>query len=228
MNSLFKSFDPVQFYGLDKKYFDSQYDLEYMNTDPLVLSRGGWEYHTPFRGWKRYALNTDHFGSGGKQWIGCDGKSGEWAVAYHGLRRDVLLSIKGIAENGFKVYTGRNSQWGSENEDVGRNSTSFKDKKCGTGVFCTPQLKFLKHEENCEKAQLVKPIPYKEKYYIQTVLQCRVNPRWIRVPRCAEGQYYIINDPDNIRAYGILVNFMEEDAALEILKSDNFNLSPLS
>ena len=124
--STIKSFSPAKFFGLPSDYFDRVGDLKYCNTDPLLLERGGWSYYTPFKGWIRYGLNVEKFGNSGSNWIGCAGNPGEWAVAFHGLRRDVIPSVKGIAANGFYVYTGKNSQWGSTSLDVGKNSKKIK------------------------------------------------------------------------------------------------------
>lgn len=228
MNGFFKDFSPAKFYGLDEFLFNPTFDLEYRNPSPLKLTRGGYAYSTPFVGWKRYALNVNSYDNKKNEWIRCDGNPSEWAVAYHGLRRDVLCSVKGIVKNGFNVYTGKNSQWGSHDEDVGPNKHLFPTKNCEIGVYCTPQLKFLIGDNNCERAHLLKPIPYNNKYHIQTVLQCRVKPTSIRMPRCAQDQYYIINNPKHIRVYGILVNFLENQEAEKIFQNVNFNLSPIS
>lgn len=116
------NFNPAKFFGLAIDYFDNAGDLRYCNSESLVLERGTWTYYTPYKGWIRYGLNVNKFGNSGSNWIGCSGEPGEWAVAFHGLRRDVIESVKGIAENGFYVYTGQNSQWGSTTKDVGKNS----------------------------------------------------------------------------------------------------------
>jgi hypothetical protein len=123
--STIKNFNPAKFFGLSRDYFDSVGDLRYCNTDPLLLERGKWDYYTPFKGWIRYGLNVEKFGNSGCNWIGSAGEPGEWAVAFHGLRRDVKESVKGIAANGFYVFTGKNSQWGSTSLDVGKNSNKI-------------------------------------------------------------------------------------------------------
>ena len=192
----------------------------------MELERGKWNYYTPLKGWIRYGLNVEKFGNSGRNWLGSSAEPGEWAVAFHGLRREVIESVKGIAGEGFHVYNGKNSQWGSTSPDVGRNKELFKDKNCGIGVFCTPKLEYLM--ENIEGCCLLKPIKYDSNNYIQAVIQCRVRPESIRQPECSEGQYYIINNSTNIRPYGLLVRFLTVAKATEILNNHNFNLNPLT
>ncbi|CAF4107585.1 unnamed protein product, partial [Rotaria sp. Silwood2] len=50
----------------------------------------------------RYGLNVDKFGSSGSKWLACDGAVDEWAVGFHGVRRDVLQAMKSIAFDGLK------------------------------------------------------------------------------------------------------------------------------
>jgi hypothetical protein len=230
-------FDPARFFNLPKDYFNRTGDLKYINSSEIELIRGGWKYFTPYKGWIRYGLNVEKFGvtpnSGGrldsKDWLGHTGHGeGEWAVAFHGLRRNVSESFRGIANHGFQIFTGKNSQWGSTFKDVGHNKHLFSNKTCGIGVFCSPKLAHL--TANTEGAYLVKPIKlkYDSNVYIECVFQCRVRPHSIRVPECADGQYYIINRSEDIRPYGLLVRFITNTEANEILSANNFQLNPIS
>jgi hypothetical protein len=224
LERIIQTFNPASFFGIPSSLFDKKGDLRYCNEEPLKLTRGKWDYYTPFKGWIRYGLNVEKFGNSGAQWLACDGAAGEWAVGFHGLRRDVLEVLKRIAFEGFKVFEGKNSEWGTSSKDIGSNASLFKQKTCGKGIFLTPKMKHL--TENIEDCRLVKPIQYNKHYYLEVVLQCRIQPKKIRVPECATNQYYIVNDPTYVRPYGLLIRFLSEVEAKTILNDNNYNLEP--
>ncbi|CAF3488603.1 unnamed protein product [Rotaria sp. Silwood1] len=224
LERVIQGFDPARFFGLPPYMFDKKGDLRYCNEEPLKLTRGNWNYYTPFRGWIRYGLNIDKFGSSGKQWIACDGVAGEWAVGFHGIRRNVLEVLKSIASEGLKVFQGANSEWGTTSKDIGSNASLFNEKTCGKGVFLTSQIKHL--IDNTEHCRLIKPIQYNKHYYIEIALQCRIQPKKIRVPECSKNEYYIVNDPTYVRPYGIVIHFLTEAQAKTILEDNDFNLQP--
>ncbi|CAF4430469.1 unnamed protein product [Rotaria sp. Silwood2] len=219
-----QGFNPSSFFVLSSYMFDKKGDLRYCNEEPLKLTRGKWDYYTPFKGWIRYGLNIDKFGSCGSQWLACDGAAGEWAVGFHGFRRDVLNSLKHIATEGFKVFQGSNSEWGTTSKDVGPNASLSSEKTCGKGIFLTPKMKHM--TDNVENCRLIKPIQYNKHYYIEVALQCRINPKKIRLPECSQNEYYIVNDPVNVRPYGLVIHFLTETEAKAILDGNNFNLAP--
>jgi hypothetical protein len=224
LERIIQTFNPANFFGLSSALFDKKGDLRYINEEPVKLIRGKWDYYTPFRGWIRYGLNIEKFGNSGAQWLACDGAAGEWAVGFHGLRRDVLEVLKCIAAEGFKVFGGKHSEWGVNSIDTGPNASLFREKTCGKGIFLTPKMKHL--TDNIEHCRLVKPIQYNKHYYIEVALQCRIQPKKIRVPECSKNEYYIINDPVYARPYGLLVRFITTTEAKSILEDNNFNLEP--
>lgn len=224
LEQVIKTFDPAKFFGIPRPLFNVKGDLRYINEEPLKLTRGGWEYYTPFKGWIRYGLDTEKFGNSGSKWLACDGAPGEWAVGFHGLRRDVTDVIKRIAADGFKVFGGKNSDWGTTSKDMGPNAASFSEPSCGRGIFLTPKLKHL--TDNVENCRLVKPIPYNKHYHIEAALQCRIHPRKIRVPECASNQYYIVNDPIHVRPYGLVVRFLTNADAKKIFDDNDYDLEP--
>ena len=224
LERVIETFNPSSFFGLPTDLFDRKGDLRYCNTKPLILTRGDWSYYTPFKGWVRYGLNIEKFGNSGAQWLACDGARGEWAVGFHGLRRDVLEVLKCIAFEGFKVFSGKNSEWGTTAEDVGPNASLFSEKTCGKGVFLTPKLEYL--TENVENCRLTKPIQYNKHFYLELALQCRIHPKNIRVPACAGNQYYIVNDPKHVRPHGIVIYFLTAEKAKTIFDGNNYDLKP--
>ena len=224
LERVIKTFNPASFFGLPSSLFDRKGDLRYCNDEPLKLTRGNWDYHTPYKGWIRYGLDAERFGTSGNSWLASDGCPGEWAVGFHGLRRDVLETLRRIAFEGFKVFQGKNSEWGTTSKDVGSNAGLFNQQTCGKGIFVTPKLKHL--TENTEDCRLIKCIPYNKHYFIEVVLQCRIHPKKIRVPECAANEYYIVNNPSHVRPYGIVVHFLTKSQAEGILEENKFNLAP--
>ncbi|UJR20461.1 hypothetical protein I4U23_023590 [Adineta vaga] len=224
LERVIETFSSASFFGLPSSLFNHKGDLRYCNDQPVKLSRGKWDYYTPFKGWIRYGLDVEKFGNSGAQWLACDGAAGEWAVGFHGIRRDVLEVVKGIAFEGFKVFHGSNSQWGSKSNDIGPNASSFQVKKCGQGIFLTPKIEYL--TTNIEDCRLMKPIRYNKHYHVEIALQCRIQPKQIRIPECAERQYYIVNDPRYVRPYGLLVHFLSEVETNNIFEGNNFDLKP--
>ena len=224
LERVIQTFNPASFFGLPPALFNKKGDLRYCNEEPLKLVRGKWDYYTPYKGWIRYGLDIEKFGNSGAQWLACDGAAGEWAVGFHGIRRDVMEVLKCIAFEGFKVFQGKHSDWGTTSKDIGPNSPLFNEKTCGKGVFLTPQIKYL--TDNVEHCRLMKPIQYNEHYYIEVVLQCRIQPKNIRVPECAKNEYYIVNDSRHVRPYGLVIHFLTEAEAKKILDDNNYDLDP--
>jgi hypothetical protein len=132
--------------------------------------------------------------------------------------------LKCVAADGFKVFQGKHSEWGTTSNDVGPNASLFNEKTCGKGIFLTPKMKHL--TDNIEHCRLTKPIQYNKHYYIEVALQCRIHPKKIRVPECSKNEYYIVNDPIHVRPYGLVVRFLTAAAAKSILDDNNFNLDP--
>ena len=185
------------------------------------MNRGSWDYYTPYSGWIRYGLDIERYGAD-KKWIGNKGEQGEWACAFHGLRRDPKKSACSIIREGLKAHKGKNSQWGWTSLDVGKNQKLFADPKCGAGVFLSPKIEFL--TQNVEGCYLLHPIKYNNFFDVQMLFLCRLRPEAIRVPECANGEYYIVRRSEDIRPYGLVVNFLSSSSGEEIraaLKFEN-------
>ena len=218
-------FNPAKFLGISEEYFNKKGDLRYCNDKPLVLTRGTWDYYTPHKSWIRYGLDIERYGTD-KNWIGDKGESGEWAAAFHGLRRDPINSAKGIIQNGLQMYKGKNSQWGSTSPDIGKNKYLFANPKCGAGIFLTPKIEHL--TKNSEDAYFLQPIRYNNFFQIQVLFICRLRPSSIRVPACANGEYYMMSNSEHIRPYGLVVNFLPRAEGEEIRSRKKFEiLSPV-
>lgn len=53
-----------------------------------------------------------------------------------------------------------------------------------------------------------------------------MQPRKIRVPECAKNQYYIVNDTNHVRPYGLVVRFLTNAEAKKIFEDNNYDFEP--
>jgi len=164
------------------RMFDFRFnqDFRMLIDDGRVLFRGGMEYRIPV-GWKRFAVNVKgQYDDGANTWLK-DDEDG-WAVAYHGTAEG---NLPGILATGFRV--GPRQKF---------------EKECGKGVYCTPELSV---------AAAYAPTQDVQGHSVQILLQLRVKPSAIRkvTPHCTdfdyEKHYWVINDPSDMRAYGVLI-----------------------
>mmetsp|Transcript_41172 Transcript_41172/g.74389 ORF Transcript_41172/g.74389 Transcript_41172/m.74389 type:complete len:416 (+) Transcript_41172:58-1305(+) len=169
--------------GSAEDYFDFRFNQDFrgMRDDGRARSRGGNPYWLPI-GWKRFAVNLRGKYPGDMQWMKED-ESG-WAVAYHGTSGD---SLPGILSSGFRV--------GSRQKFA---------KTAGTGIYCTPFIDVAQHYSKPKE---------QDGHYVQIVLQLRVKPSAIKPvkdPKATdfEKKYWIIEDPEEMRAYGVLIREM--------------------
>jgi len=169
----------VETHAQDTFDFRFNQDFRDMKDDGRKMTRGGQVYELPI-GWKRFAVKVKgSYDNGDNAWLRED-ESG-WAVAYHGTAGE---SLPGILSSGFHVG----------------DRQKFKGET-GAGVYCTPWIDVAQHYS--------KPKELKG-HYVQIVLQLRVKPSAIRhvtdsAATAFERKYWVINDPDHIRAYGVLI-----------------------
>ncbi len=160
--------------------------------------RGGMIYMKP-NGWIRFGLKVNSCYPDCKIWLTKDGNPNEWAVAYVGFKVSPLRSLKRRlfdSSDAFLNPTLENSKQMTyvKIEDVNPNSLQLGEP-CNIGIICTPNsIEAEKHTTQF--------IVDNKKY--KMILQCRVNPRKVRIPKGTKD-LYIINNQVNIRTYGILL-----------------------
>jgi hypothetical protein len=119
----------------------------FMNLDPDLLSghgdnlegkwaknekRGGKKYIPP-KGWIGFGLNVlNKYDDGNNDWLACNGREGEWCVAYHGACRnlesdEVKKTVQLILKENLKPGTGQSFQ---DYDDL-----YHPNQKVGTGVY---------------------------------------------------------------------------------------------
>mmetsp|Transcript_83943 Transcript_83943/g.271239 ORF Transcript_83943/g.271239 Transcript_83943/m.271239 type:complete len:421 (-) Transcript_83943:48-1310(-) len=159
--------------------FQFNQDFRGMRDDGRQLVRGGQRYELPI-GWKRFAVNVKgQYDDGNNDWLRED-ETG-WAVAYHGTSGD---SLPGILCSGFHV-----------------GDRQKFEKDTGAGIYCTQWIDVAQHYSKPQRL---------EGHWVQIVLQLRVKPSAIRPVTDAkatdfERKYWVVNDPSEIRAYGVLI-----------------------
>lgn len=172
------------------------------NFENVEKKRGNEIYYPPV-GWIRYGLNVKSIYTDLNKWLAKDGNPDEWAVCYHGFKSNPLRSYlyyKLCDKNGkLNPFFENSKNLKLVNViDVNSKSLGF-NTSCGIGIFCSPSA------EKCEQHTatfVLNDIKYK------MILQCRVNPQRIRIPKI-DSSLFIINASNHIRPYGILIKEVE-------------------
>ena len=125
--------------------------------------RGGIPYHFP-HGWHHHALKVIDKYLEDEPWLGTDNQPGEWAVAYHGTKLDV---VKSIADKGLM------------HDSVSRDALKGEAKQLNPSMSDVQGLYITTH---CEggASSYTKPFPVRDpndisKLY-RVIFQCRVQP----------------------------------------------------
>jgi len=129
--------------------------LEEMNSDPELVelfcgrgqkldgkwahgeNRGGKPYNPP-DGWIGFGLNViNKYDNGNNDWLACDGRAGEWCVAYHGACKSnssdqIKQIIKPILQQNLKPGAGQGYS--------GSNDIFHPGHTVGVGVYCSPNI----------------------------------------------------------------------------------------
>ena len=129
--------------------------LEEMNSDPELVelfcgrgqkldgkwahgeNRGGKPYNPP-DGWIGFGLNViNKYDNGNNDWLACDGRDGEWCVAYHGACKSnsseqIKQIIKPILQQNLKPGAGQGYS--------GSNDIFHPGHTVGVGVYCSPNI----------------------------------------------------------------------------------------
>ena len=185
---------------ISKDIFDLRYDMDYTSNQyrGLIQKRGGEEYHFPF-GWKRMALKMSGFGFTDLSWLTMNNSQNEWSMAYHGIRYDPKNTLKKIIDDssGKPTLKPGGGQACANSIDINKRGKGY-GKECGVGIYCTNKI------ETAEGYTSQVDLNGKQ---VKLALQCRINPEKFRNSGQIDngGYYYVINDSNDIRPYGILL-----------------------
>ena len=157
-------------------------------------NRGGKPYNPP-DGWVGFGLNVlNKYDNGNNDWLACDGRPGEWCVAYHGACRgnsdeQIKQIIKPILQQNLRPGAG---QACSGNSDI-----FHPGQTVGIGVYCSPNINTANSYAGTIQVRGIK-------YYVAFML--RVKPDKIRA---ASNDVWVLNagngDFSEIRPYRFLV-----------------------
>jgi hypothetical protein len=182
----------------------------FMNINPDLLSgfgnnlkgkwpkneyRGGKKYKPPI-GWIGFGLNVlNKYDNGNNDWLACNGRSGEWCVAYHGACRkknsdEVIKILKVILESNLKAGGGQQYQNSMDMNHPG--------KKVGVGVYCSHDINVIESYSGIMNIQ-------GNRYKVAFML--RVKPDKIR--HSSGSDYWVLNAGDGnfseMRPYRFLI-----------------------
>ena len=156
-------------------------------------NRGGRQYRPP-NGWIGYGLNVlNKYDNGNNDWLACNGRQGEWCIAYHGACNgqssdNVKKGIKSILETNLRPGGGQ--AYASYNDD------NHPGQKVGTGVYCSPNPQVI---EGYAGVMNINGHNYKAAFML------RVKPDKIRFSN-SQPDYWVVNgDFAELRPYRLLI-----------------------
>lgn len=175
-------------------------------------TRGGLPYIRPKEGWIRFGLNVTNYYQTDceNDCFGNNGGSKEWAVCYCciGLEQKLPTMEREIYKDLF----------------LAEEEEGTKNQRCGFGILATFDLglmeKFEGKESSLGGSSWRKDEKIVQFFKLQTLdimdanfkshsyclaLQCRVNPMKIKYPKGFGKKLFVVNDPKDIRPYGILI-----------------------
>ena len=196
-NNTFEEVDPTFMHSFisDTDLFDGN-GHNLMGNWAQGESRGGRVYNPP-KGWIGFGLNVlGKYDNGNNDWLACNGREGEWCVAYHGAcvrntSDEIKQIIKPILEKNLRPGAGQ----GYKDSD----DANHPGHKVGVGVYCSP------NPANMDGyAGIIEVNGYRYK----VAFMLRVKPDKIRYSN-SRADYWVLNggngDFSEIRPYRFLI-----------------------
>jgi hypothetical protein len=159
-------------------------------------NRGGRPYKPP-DGWIGFGLNViNKYDNGNNDWLACDGRNGEWCIAFHGAcvrstSDQIKQIIKPILQNNLKPGAGQ--------AYAGYDDACHPGHKVGRGVYCTPDP---------TKAEGYAGVIEVNGYKYKVAFMLRVKPDKIRYSS-SNTDYWVLNAGDGdfseMRPYRFLI-----------------------
>ena len=196
-NNTFEEVDPTFMHSFisDTDLFDGN-GHNLMGNWAQGENRGGRVYNPP-KGWIGFGLNVlGKYDNGNNDWLACNGREGEWCVAYHGAcvrntSDEIKQIIKPILEKNLRPGAGQ----GYKDYD----DANHPGHKVGVGVYCSP------NPANMDGyAGIIEVNGYRYK----VAFMLRVKPDKIRYSN-SRADYWVLNGGDGdfseIRPYRFLI-----------------------
>ena len=177
--------------GCNPQYLDKKGNTFFYYA-PENCRRGGEAYQVPL-GWTAFGLEVSNKYGDDLDWLGSDGNPREWAIAYHGfgarMPQDQIKNIiKTIVHENLKPGAGQAYSFSNDRRHPG--------KKCGNGVYTTPNLNIATGYAGL--------INLGSKQY-RLVIMVRVNPSFIREPDNIKDFWILDGKPNQLRPYRLLI-----------------------
>ena len=159
-------------------------------------NRGGRPYNPP-DGWIGFGLNVlNKYDNGNNDWLACDGRPGEWCIAYHGACvRNTSDQIKQI----IKPILEQNLRPGGGQACSGHSDLNHPGQTVGVGVYCSPNPTVIDGY-----AGIIEVNGYRYK----VAFMLRVKPDKIRISS-STPDYWVLNAGDGnfseMRPYRFLI-----------------------
>ena len=172
-----------------------------------------YTYYPPKGRCTGHRLNVQKYGS--DKWLQREYNytSSEWRTVYHGVSEDAIKKLHSILGGKFK--SGK-SQTCSAQEDVAEFRNDYKPGQfVGDGVYFAQNTKICREEYS-------DPVVVEYEQYI-VMLQCKVNPEKVKIPK-SNRNFEIIDNPDDIRPYRVLIERLGVD---EDMHFQNFSGSSM-
>ena len=156
-------------------------------------NRGGKVYKPP-EGWGGYGLNVlNKYDDGNNDWLACNGRPGEWCIAYHGVARgkssdEVKNIVRLVLENNLKAGKGQSLK--------NKRDDNHPGQLIGVGVYCSPNPLFL---NSYAGTMQIEGINYRVGFML------RVKPDKIRYSNQAPDEWILNGNFSEIRPYRLLV-----------------------
>lgn len=160
---------------LSPSFLDPRFNKDYpIPTRAETFMRGGHTYVKPY-GCKRFGIRVlDVFEN--NDWIAKDGRKGEWMVAYHGTKFDVIdpIILKGLKPGNRNAY--------------------------GIGVYCTPNLETAKSYAASSIGEI------EGKKYLVVIQARANPAKIVKCDgRGGPSDYWYVEKTEDIRTYGLLL-----------------------
>lgn len=158
----------------------------------------GKQLYKPPYGWTCYEFDIYlKYDNGDNAWMKMEGKEGEWAIAYHGVARNqnnsqIFSAIDSIVKNNLRE--GVNQQYRTA-ENINFD-TKANYPKCGKGVYLTPRI---------QTAEVYAGLLNINGKLYYTVLQFRVNPKYLRIAKGKENYWICEGSRNGVRPYRLLL-----------------------
>ena len=196
-NNTFEEVDPTFMHSFisDTDLFDGN-GHNLMGNWAQGENRGGRVYNPP-KGWIGFGLNVlGKYDNGNNDWLACNGREGEWCIAYHGAcvrntSDEIKQIIKPILEKNLRPGAGQGYRDADDANHPGH--------KVGVGVYCSPNPANMD-----DYAGIIEVNGYRYK----VAFMLRVKPDKIRYSN-SRADYWVLNGGDGdfseIRPYRFLI-----------------------